>query len=103
MPVDDADEFVPFQDVRVIRATAQALFCRIAQRCAWLPRGHIVGKLFRSGDRGKLSVRRWVARDRHLIDLQGMAIPSPALSLARPRSPAHLYLVRRDRTAHRGH
>jgi hypothetical protein len=71
MAVDDADDLVPFQDVRVIRSAAPALLCRIAQRNVWLPRGHIAGKLWCTGDRGKLFIRRWVARDRHLIDLHG--------------------------------
>jgi hypothetical protein len=97
MWVDDGDELVAFQDVRVIRATAPALLCRIAERSVWLPRRHIAGKLWCTGDRGKLFVRRWVARDRHLIDLHGGAIQSPARSISPPRLPPRLHLVRRDR------
>jgi hypothetical protein len=103
MDMDDGDELVPFQDVRLIRATAPALLCRIAQRSVWLPRGHIVGKLCCAGDSGTLFVRRWVARDRHLIDIDGMAIQSQTLSISRlPRLPARLHLVRREAETHLG-
>jgi hypothetical protein len=92
---DDADELVPFQDVRIIRSTAPAMFCRIGERNVWLPRGHISGNLWSAGDRGKLFIRRWVARDRHLIDVNaGTPIP-------RPRSSVRLQLVRGDRSATR--
>jgi hypothetical protein len=94
MVADDADDLVPFQDVRVIRSTAPALFCRVGERSVWLPRSHISGKLWCTGDRGKLFIRRWVARDRNLIDAQGAAI-RPGSSLS--RLPAALHLVRRDR------
>ncbi|MGH7342771.1 MAG: hypothetical protein ACREKH_19990 [Candidatus Rokuibacteriota bacterium] len=67
MSVDDGDEFVAFQDVMVVRSTPPALLCSIAGREMWLPRMHIAGKLWCAGDRGKLLVRRWVARDRQLI------------------------------------
>jgi hypothetical protein len=100
MATDDADDLVPFQDVRVIRSTAPALLCRIAERSVWLPRRHIAGKLWCTGDRGKLFIRRWVARDRHLIDLHGVAVSSPPPSISRPRPPGHLHLVRRDRDNH---
>jgi hypothetical protein len=102
MGMEDGDELVPFQDVRVIRATAPALLCRIAGRSVWLPRGHIVGKLCCTGDRGTLFVRRWVARDRHLIDIDGKAIQSPTLSISRPRLPVRLHLVRREAETHLG-
>ena len=97
MSVDDADELVAFQDVRVIRSAAPALLCRIAERNVWLPRRHIAGKLWCTGDRGKLFIRRWVARDRHLIDLHGAAIASPVRSISRLRRPVRLSLVRRER------
>jgi hypothetical protein len=96
MLTDDAD-LVLFQDVRVIRSTAPALLCRIGEKSVWLPRWHISGKLWCTGDRGKLFIRRWVARDRNLIDAQGAAILSSVPSLA--RLPAALHLVRRDRKA----
>ena len=95
MVTDDADDLVLFQDVKVIRSTAPALFCRIGERCVWLPRGHISGKLWCTGDRGKLFIRRWVARDRNLIDEQGAAIRSLVPSLSRLPTPLHL--VREDR------
>jgi hypothetical protein len=101
MGMDDGDELVPFHDVRVIRATAPALLCRIATRSVWLPRGHIVGKLCCTGDRGTLFIRRWVARDRHLLDLDGVAIQSPMPSLSLPRLPVRLHLVRREVQTHR--
>ena len=100
MATDDADDLVAFEDVRVIRSTAPALLCRIGDRSVWLPRGHISGKLWCIGDRGKLLIRRWVARDRHLIDLHGAAIASLALPISRSRLPAQLHLVRRDRDPH---
>jgi hypothetical protein len=100
MAVDDADDLVPFQDVRVIRSAAPALLCRIAQRNVWLPRGHIAGKLWCTGDRGKLFIRRWVARDRHLIDLHGWRSHRRFRSISRPRRPVRLRLVRRDRDTH---
>jgi hypothetical protein len=97
MAAYDADDLVPFPDVRVIRSTAPALLCRIGERSVWLPRLHISGKLWCTGDRGKLFIRRWVARDRNLIDLLGAAIRSPARPLSRPRLLSQLYLVRADR------
>ena len=100
MATEDADDLVPFQDVRVIRSTAPALLCRIGERSVWLPRGHISGRLWCAGDRGKLFIRRWVARDRHLIDLHGTAITSLTPSPSPPRLPVRLHLVRGDRNAH---
>ena len=100
MLMDDADALVAFPDVRVLRSTAPALLCRIGEKSVWLPRGHISGKLWRAGDRGKLFIRRWVARDRHLIDLHGAAITSLAPSISRSRLPVQLHLVRRDRGEH---
>lgn len=94
MAPDDADDLVPFLDVRVIRSTAPALFCRIGDRSVWLPRRHISGKLWCTGDRGKLFIRRWLARDRELIDRHGAAISPLALSIARPRPPGRLHSVR---------
>jgi len=96
MVTRDADDLVPFQDVRVIRSTVPALLCRIAGRSIWLSRRHISGKLWGTGDRGKLFIRRWVARERHLIDLHGVAITAAAPPLARVRLPVRLYLVRGD-------
>ena len=93
MLTDDAD-LVLFQDVRVIRSTAPALLCRIGEKSVWLPRWHISGKLWCTGDRGKLFIRRWVARDRNLIDLKGAAISFPEPSSVRPHLPVELHLVR---------
>ena len=96
MATNDADDLVLFQDVRVIRSTVPALLCRIGGKSVWLPRWHISGKLWCTGDRGKLFVRRWVARDRDLIDAQGAIQPSvPSLS----RLPTALHLVPRRRNA----
>ena len=97
MATEDADDLVPFQDVRVIRSTAPALLCRIGEKNVWLPRGHISGRLWSTGDRGKLFIRRWVARDRHLIDLLGTAVGPPVSSFR--VSPPPLHLVRKDRNA----
>ena len=94
MSTDDADDLVPFQDVRVIKSTGPALLCRIGDRSVWLPRRHISGKLWCSGDRGKLFVRRWLARDLQLIDQRGAPILPLAPSIARPRPPGRLHPVR---------
>jgi len=99
MVVDDADDLVAFEDVRVIRSTAPALLCAIGDRHVWLPRRHISGKLWCTGDRGKLFIRRWVARDRRLNDPHGAtaALP-PEPATARPRGPGRLHLVRGEGT-----
>ena len=99
MATDDADDLVPFQDVTVIRSTAPALLCRVGAKTVWLPRGHISGKLWCTGDRGKLFIRRWVARDRQLIDLEGSAAGSPTTSPSRSRPPGQLHLVQPARDA----
>ena len=99
MATEYADDLVAFADVRVIKATAPALLCRIGNRSVWLPRGHITGKLWCTGDRGKLLIRRWVARDRHLIDLPGAAATTLGPSVGRSPLPVRLHLVRRDRDA----
>ncbi len=97
MSTENADDVVPFEGVRVVGSTASALLCRIGAKSVWLPRWHISGKLWCTGDRGKLFIRRWLARDRKLIDVEGAAIRSPVPSLS--RLSVALYLVRRDRTA----
>jgi hypothetical protein len=91
----DADDLVAFQDVRVIQAAAPALLCRINDRNVWLPRLHISGKLWCVGDRGKLFVRRWLARDRRLIDDKGIAIAPPVRSVPRRQPGVMLHLVPR--------
>ena len=96
MATDDAEGLVAFQDVRVIRSTAPALLCQIGDRSVWLPRGHISGKLWCRGDRGTLLIRRWIACERRLIDIDGVASGSPPSSTSRPRSNG-LHLVRGDR------
>ena len=66
MLIPDADDLVPFRDVLVIRSTAPALLCRIGARRLWLLRSQISGKLWRTGDRGRLFVRRSVVVDQGL-------------------------------------
>jgi len=100
MSTEDADELLFFEDVRVIRSAATALLCRIGGRSVWLPRGHIRGKLWCAGDRGKLFIRRWVARDRQLIAPEGVAISPLVASIPRPQARSRLYLVRRGRYLH---
>jgi hypothetical protein len=68
---DHADELVAFANVRVIRSTAPALFCGIGGKRVWLPRRHISGRLLCRGDHGSLLIRRWLARDRCLLDASG--------------------------------
>jgi len=97
MAMDNADDLVPFRDVRVIRSTAPALLCRIGEKSVWLPRQHISGKLWCTGDRGKLFIRRWIARDRNLIDRLGAAIRSPGPRPSPLRLLRRLHLVRAAR------
>jgi hypothetical protein len=92
--VEDADDLIPFQDVRVLRTTPPALLCGIGSRRVWLPRGHVSGKLWAAGDRGKLFVRRWVARDRQLID-SPLGESDDRLRASR-RLSSDLHLERRD-------
>ena len=95
MANDDADGLVPFQDVRVLRSTPPALLCRIGDKSVWLPRLHISGKLWCTGDRGKLFIRRWVARDRRLIGpTSGTAILSLVPARAARDAPARVQRVR---------
>ena len=67
MPSDEADDLVLFRDVRIIRATPPALLCGIGDKSVWLLRSQISGKLWRTGDRGNLFIRRGAARDRRLM------------------------------------
>ena len=41
MATNDADDLVPFQEVRVIRSTAPALLCRIGEKSVWRPPGFV--------------------------------------------------------------
>ena len=94
----NADDLVPFQDVRVIRSTAPALLCRIGEKNVWLPRSHISGKLWCTGDRDKIFIRRWVARDRNLIDAHGAVVRPSVASLS--QLPSALHVVRDRNTTH---
>jgi hypothetical protein len=96
----NADDLVPFKDVRIIRSTASALLCRIADRNVWLPRGHVSGKLWCTGDRGRLFIRRWVAHDRQLFGGGGAATSSPVSSMPRSRGRARLHVVRSEPAGH---
>ena len=92
MDMQDADDLVLFQDVRVIRSTPPALLCQIGTKTVWLPRAHISGKLWCAGDRGKLFIRSWVVRDQNLPDPRTSAIGAQA---TQPRSrTTGLHLVR---------
>jgi len=97
METDHADDLIPFLDVRVVRATASSLLCRVGERSVWLSRAHVSGKLWCSGDRGKLFIRRWVALDRNLIDVHGAAVLPRVTASSRSRLPRQLHLVRGDR------
>ena len=103
MDLQEDDDLVVFRDVRVVRATASALLCRVGERSVWLPRAHISGKLWCDNDRGTLFIRRWVARDRKLLDSAGNPIVSPVRLLRRLDPPRSLQLVRRDPEAGRAH
>ena len=93
MATNESDDLLLFSDVHVLRSTPPALFCRVAGRTVWLQRGHISGKLWCAGDRGKLFIRRWIARDRNLVDRHGVQIVPP-VALLRPSGGARLHLVR---------
>ena len=98
---DDADDLVRFRNVTVISSTGTALFCGVGGKSVWLPRRHISGRLRCMGDRGTLLIRRWIARDRHLLRPSGTAAGSVlAPSMARRRLAARLHLVRRDGETH---
>ena len=94
MDVDHADDLVPFEDVTVIGSEAPALFCGIGDLQVWLPRRHIRGNLLCTGDRGTLFIRRWIARDRHLIGAD--AVAALQLAISRPHPQGRLHLVRGD-------
>jgi hypothetical protein len=99
MSESDSDDLVQFHDVRVIRSTPPALLCGIGSKRVWLPRRHISGRLWRTGDRGRLLVRGWVARDRHLIAPRGadaLSPPSGPATVRRGRR-GQLHLVRTQR------
>jgi hypothetical protein len=93
MATENADDLVPFHNVRVIRSTPPALLCRIGRKNVWLPREHISGRLWCIGNRGKLFIRRWVACDRNLMEFDG-PIKVPVVSLSRLRLASRLRLVR---------
>ena len=99
--VNDGDDLVTFRNVTVISSTATSLFCRVGSRSVWLPRRHLSGKLWGMGDRGTLLIRRWIARDRHLVrSLRTAAVPTLAPSMPWRRLVAPLHLVRADRETH---
>jgi hypothetical protein len=92
---DGGDDFVVFEGVRIVRATASDLCCRVAGRSVWLPRRHVRGELRARGDRGALSIRRWIAHDRALIARSGEA-PRALRPSGRPsgaRLDVRLHLV----------
>jgi len=89
---DDADDLVRFRNVTVISSTGTALFCGVGGKSVWLPRRHISGRLRCMGDRGTLLIRRWVARDRHLLRPPGTAAVSalgPSVSWRRLMAQLH--------------
>ncbi len=89
---DNADDLVRFRNVTVISSTGTALFCGVGGKSVWLPRRHISGRLRCMGDRGTLLIRRWVARDRHLLRPPGTAAVSalgPSVSWRRLMAQLH--------------
>ena len=94
MEVRDADDLVPFRDVRVIESTAPALCCRVGGRQVWLPRNHVAGKLWCVGDRGTLFIRRWLALERHLLPPEPLAVALAGVPAELPGGvPAWLHSV----------
>jgi hypothetical protein len=101
MDACDADDLVEFRRVRIVRSTAPALLCRIGGREVWLPRHHISGRLWCSGDCGTLFIRRWLALDRHLLADPGATTLRLECTRAPSPVPAALYAVAtRKRDAH---
>jgi len=95
---DDADDLVPFRNVTIISSTGTSLFCGVGGKNVWLPRRHVSGRLYTMGDRGTLLIRRWVARDRHLLRPPETAATAVlGASMSRRRLATGLHLVRRDR------
>lgn len=99
MGTDSDDDLLTFRDVRVIRSTSPALLCRIGDKSVWLPREHISGRLWCAGDRGTLFIRRWIARDRRLVNRDGVAMALVSPSIGRSPLPVPLYLARSDHRA----
>ena len=97
MGMDDADDLVPFPNVRVIRSTGPALLCMVRNQRVWLLRSQVSGRLRRTGDRGRLLIRRAVASDRGLIQRpRAQAVSRLGRSVAQRRPRGQLYLVRGD-------
>jgi hypothetical protein len=96
MGKDDTDDLVPFPNVRVIRSTGPALLCMVRNQRVWLLRSQVSGRLRRTGDRGRLLIRRTVASDRGLIQPGAKAVLPPLRSVSRRRSLGQLHLVRGD-------
>jgi hypothetical protein len=67
MSATGADDLIPFQNVLVVRSTPPALLCRIGTKQVWLLRSQMTGKLWCTGDRGRLLLPRRVAVDHGLI------------------------------------
>lgn len=103
MVTNDADRLVAFHNVKLIGATAQALFCQIGRRQVWLPRRHTSGNLYGAGDRGQLLIRRWVASEWRLLDLcsENTDPPISPITPARSLRP-RLRLVQRERRMRHG-
>ncbi len=93
----DPDALVTFLDVRLLRTTPAALLCRVGVRQVWLPRRHVSGKLWQTGDRGKLFIRRWVADERGLLDADG--VHARPVDVPLRAHPAHLHVVPASRHA----
>lgn len=96
MLLAEIDGFVAVQNVRVIGSTAQTVHCRIGDRNVWLPRMHVVGRLTTTGNQRRLLVRRWVACDRHLIDVGGVATAATRVPSPRHHPGVQLHLVRSE-------
>jgi len=96
MGMDDTDDLVPFPNVRVIRSTGPALLCVVGNQRVWLLRSQISGRLRRTGDRGRLLIRRSVASARGFIQLPGVKAVPLQRSITQRRPPGQLYLVRGD-------
>ena len=91
----------PFRNVTVISSTPTALLCGVGGKSVWLLRKDISDRLGCMGDRGTLLIRRWVARDRCLVQ-PPVTAPVSTLGPSKPwrRLVTELHLLRADRETH---
>lgn len=65
----DEEETVEFEDVFIKAATPKAVLCEIDGTHRWIPQSqvHENSEIWRTGDEGKLVIRRWFAEKAGLV------------------------------------